>query len=321
MMLTRTSLGAAMACCLTCVLTAASAPRPFLPPVAPPSRQPAPLVLLDVGVEDTDGRAVTGLTRDDFEIIAGGATRPIESFAAGQERPLSLVLLVDVTVSMEATTKLSVLRTGVEKWFVDKLAPRDRVQVGSVARRTSIGPAFSGSPKALLAAVRQAFDPREEDTLGPSPIWDGIDLAVAALAKAEGRRAVVLVTDGRATGNRLSPEAATVRAMAESVAVSVVGEDWEMTIRQDANTGVRVRPGVALERIASATGGLYLPDHTNPSAPGPILERLLADLHARYTLGFTPPVRDGKLHELDVRVRRPGLKLRTRRQYSAPADQ
>ncbi len=207
------------------------------------------------------------------------------------------MLLFDVTVSMDSTAKRNIVRTGVEKWFVDRLAPRDRVHVGSFARQTSIGPAISGNPKVLLSAVRKALDPRDEDTLGPSPIWDAIDLAVAALANAEGRRAIVLVTDGRATGNRLSPEEAATRAAAEGVAVSVVGEDWEMTIRQDANTGVRVRPGVALARIASATGGLYLPDRSNPPAPGPILERLLADLHGRYTLGFTPPVRDGKLHD------------------------
>ena len=297
--------------CLTCVLTAAS---------SPPLPQPSPIVMVDVGVEDADGHPVTGLTQDEFQIIAGGAARPIESFAAGQERPLSLVLLFDVTISMEALTERKMVRTGVEKWFVDKLAPHDRVQVGSIARRTSIGPVISSNRKVLLSAVRQALDPREEDTYGPSPIWDGIDLAVAALAKAEGRRAVVLVTDGRATGNRLNPEAAAVRAMAEGVVVSVLGEDWEMTIRQDATTGVRVRPGVALDRIANATGGLYLRDRAMPSAPGPILERLLADLHARYTLGFTPPVRDGKLHDLDIRIRRPGLKVRTRRQYAAPGE-
>ena len=303
------SLLIAMTSWLTCVLAAA-------PSV--PTRAPA--VLLDVAVGDTDGHVVAGLTRDDFEIIAGGVACPIESFAAGQEQPLSLVLLFDATTSMDSTTKRSVVRVGVEKWFVDRLAPRDRVHVGAFANRTSIGPAISNNPKALLSAVHKALDPREADTLGPSPIWDAVDAAVAALANAEGRRAVVLVTDGRATGNRLTPEEAAFRAAAAGVAVSVVGEDWEMTIRQDANTGVRVRPGVALERMANATGGLYLPDRANPPAPGPILERLLEDLHARYTLGFTPPVRDGKLHELDVRVKRPGLKLRARRLYTAPAE-
>jgi hypothetical protein len=219
---------------------------------------------------------------------------------------------------METMTKRSVVRNGVEKWFVDRLSPQDRVHVGSFARQTSIGPSITGNPKALLSAVGKALDPRESDTLGPSPIWDAIDLAVTAIARTEGRRAVLLVTDGRGTGNRLSPEEAATRAAAEGVAVSVVGEDWDMTIRQDGNIGVRVRPGIALERIATATGGLYLPDRSNPAAPGPIFERLLADLHGRYTLGFTPPVRDGKLHELEVRVKRPGMKPRARRWYAAP---
>ena len=108
------------------------------------------------------------------------------------------------------------------------------------------------------------------------------------------------------TGNRQGPEEPGARAIAAGVVVSVVGEDWEMTLRQDATTGVRVRPGVALEWIANATGGLYVHDGATPSAPGPILERLLADLHERYTLGFTAPVRDGKAHPLEVRVKRPG---------------
>jgi VWFA-related protein len=282
--------------------------------------QRVPLVLLDVAVEDSDAQLVTTLTRDDFEIVTEGASRPIESFDADRARPLSLVLLFDVSASMETMSKWKVVRDGVEKWFVDRLSPRDRVHVGSFAKQTLIGPPLSGNPKAVFSAVGKALDPREADTLGPSPIWDAIDLAVATLARTEGRRAVLLITDGRATGNRLSPEDAAARAAAEGVAVSVVGEDWEMTIRQDGNTGVRVRPGIALERIATVTGGLYLPDRSNPSAPGPIFERLLADLRGRYTLGFTPPARDGKLHQVDVHVRRPGLKLRVRRLYAAPAE-
>jgi VWFA-related protein len=285
---------------------------------APPQRPP--IVLLDVAVESAGGHVVTGLTRDDFEIVTGGDTRPIESFAAGKDQPLSLVLLFDVTSSMEAVVKRSVVRSGVEKWFVDRLAPQDRVQVGTFAKQISIAPPISGNPRALLGAVRKALDPREADTLGPSPIWDAVDNAVTALAHAPGRRAVLLVTDGRGTGNRLGPEDAGRRAAAEGVAVSVVGEDWEMTLRQDGRTGVRVMPGVALEWITSTTGGLYLRDRSNPAEPGQLLERLLADIHERYTLGFTPPMQDGKTHILDVRVNRPGLKLRSRRTFVAPAE-
>jgi VWFA-related protein len=295
-----------------CVVVVLAAARP-----APPR---APLVMVDVAVEGTDGKRVTGLTRDDFEIVADSAARPVESFAAGREQPLSVVLLLDASISLEYMLERKALRSAIEKWFVDRLAPQDRVQVGSFNRQIAIGPPIVASPRALLAAVRTALDPRDQDAFGPSPIWDAVDSAVAALAQAGGRRAVLLVTDGRATGNRHGPEESGARASAAAVTVSVLGEDWEMTLRQDGKTGVVVRPGVALEWIANATGGVYVQDNATPAAPGPILERLLADLHERYTLGFTAPVHDGKAHPLEVRVKGPGLKVRTRRSYVAPAE-
>jgi VWFA-related protein len=287
---------------------------------AAPSAQRAPLVLVDVAVEGANGQIVTGLTRDDFQISTGGLTRPIESFASARELPLSLVVLFDISASMDSTLKRNVIRSGVEKGFVDRLAPRDRVHVGAFGKQISIGPPIVGNPRALIAAVRRALDPREADRLGPSPIWDAVDSAVTALAQADGRRAVLLVTDGRGTGNRHSPEDVATRAALSGVAVSVLGEDFEMTLRQDANTGVRVRPGVALRYIASATGGLYVSDDGAAPAPGPMLVRLLDDLHGRYTLGFAPAMRDGKAHTLYIKINRPGVTLRARRMYVAPAE-
>jgi Ca-activated chloride channel homolog len=292
----------------------------FAVSLAAPRQSPvSPLVLVDVAVESANGQPVVGLTKEDFAVTAGGATRPIELFAAGAEQPLSLVLLFDISASLDGVTSRNEVSTSVEKWFLHRLAARDRVHVGSFARQIVIGPPLPGSSKDLIAAIRKPLDPREADTLGPSPVWDALASAVATIANAEGRRAVLLVTDGRATGNRLSLEEAEAQAISAGVAVSVVGEDREMTIAQDATTGVRVRPGLALARIASTTGGLYLPDPGPPVSPGEILARLLADLRGRYTLGFMPPTRDGKPHELDVRVNRPGLTLRARRFYVAPA--
>ncbi len=225
---------------------------------AAPRQSPAPpLVLVDVAVENADGQPLTDLTKADFAIAAGGATPPIEFFAAGPEQPLSLVLLFDASASVNHVTRRDDGRKSIETWFVPRLTPRDRVHVGSFARQIAIGPPLAGNPKELLPVIRKALDPRAADTYGPSPIWDAVAAAVETLATTEGRRAVLLLTDGRATGNRLSMEEAAALAAAAGVAVSVVGEDWEMTIQQDAQTGVRVRPGVALERMANITGGLY----------------------------------------------------------------
>ena len=101
-----------------------------------PAARQAPLVLIDVGVEDADGRTIAGLTRDDFEIVSDDAVRPLELFAAGKEQPLSLVVLVDASVSMESRVKRSALREELERRLPLLLAPHDRVQAGAFARRS-----------------------------------------------------------------------------------------------------------------------------------------------------------------------------------------
>jgi VWFA-related protein len=281
------------------------------------ARQSEPLVLIDVGVEELSGQRVLNLTQDSFQILHQGTSRPIQSFTAPRQQSLSLVLLFDITASMESSIERKDLRAAVEEWFLGKITPEDRVIVGTFGRQIAIGPPIVGNPRRLQAAVRAALEPREIEAIGPSPIWDAVDRAVTALEGSPGRRAILLVTDGRATGNRLGPEEAATRAAEAGVLVSVLGEDWEMTLRQDEKTGIRVRPGVALEWIATKTGGLYLSDDHVTTTTGEVLDRLLADLRERYTLGFVPQVRNGQPQAFEVRVDRPGLKIRTRSTYTA----
>jgi len=286
--------------------------------LAATSAQDARLLFVDVAVEAPDGQLVSGLTREDFDLtIAGGATA-IESVAAGDEQPLSLVLLVDATASIEVDVGRDLIRKAIEKSFVPKLTATDRVQVGSFARQIKIGPPIVNDPRSVQAAIGKALALPKADTFGPSAIWDAVALAVETLKDAPGRRAIILLTDGRATGNRLGVEAVAARAAAAGVMVNVVGEDSEIVLRQDANTGVRVRPGVALEFIANATGGLYVPDTASPAVPGPVLEKVLADLHGRYTLAFASP--GGQPQTVNVTVKRPAVKIRVSRPRTSPTS-
>ena len=196
------------------------------------------------------GRRVTGLTRDDFEIVAGGAARPVESFAAGKEQPLSLVLLLDASASLEFMVERKVLRAAIEKWFVGQLAPQDRVQVGSFAKQISIGPALAGNPRSAprgrtdgARSARRGYA-RPLPDLGRGRRRRGGARAGERPARSSARDRR---TSARATGK--GPKESGARAIAAGVVVNVVGEDWEMTLRQDGTTGVRVRPGVALEWI------------------------------------------------------------------------
>ena len=202
--------------------------------------------------------------------------------------------------------------------MLPKLTATDRVQAGSFAKQIKIGPPIVNDQRSLQAAIGKALDLPKADTFGPSAIWDAVALAVETLKNAPGRRAIILLTDGRATGNRLDVEAVAARAAAAGVIVNVVGEDSEIVLRQDATTAVRVRPGVALEFIANATGGLYAPDTASPAVPGPVLEKVLADLHERYTLAFAAP--GGQPPTVNVTVKRPGVKIRVSRPRTSPTS-
>jgi hypothetical protein len=102
--------------------------------------------------------------------------------------------------------------------------------------------------------------------LGGSPAWDAVDAAVDLLQSQRGRRAIVLVTDGRSTGNVHSLGEATDRAQATGVSVFIVGLGLDETFYQGWNVALpketqraRVRPAAPLELLASATGGAYAP--------------------------------------------------------------
>jgi Ca-activated chloride channel family protein len=164
--------------------------------------------------------------------------------------------------------------------------------------------------------------------LGPWPIWDAVDTAVASLEVEPGRRAVVLLTDGRSTGNVHGLEEVLQRAVRSAVAVSIIGEDSPQVIEQDGGRAARIRPGAGLQWLAENTGGGF----TTVAVPamgvtsGAGVERLIgraivrafAELHHAYTIGFSPTRVDGQWHPVDVRVKRPGVTVRARKAYVAP---
>jgi VWFA-related protein len=224
-----------------------------------PARQSQGLVFVDVAVERADGRLETGLKQDAFEIVAGGSTCPVQFFAVG-DRGLSLVLLIDVSVSMKSSPiDPGELKEAAEKSVVNRLGSSDRARIGSIAREPFLSQQFTSDPRQLRTALGTATDPDDANTYGPSPVWDAAYAGITALSTAEGRRALVLMTDGRATGNRHSPEEVAAHAVRTNVSINSVGLDRELIIPQGGGTAARVRPGATQRWLATITGGQYVP--------------------------------------------------------------
>ena len=141
-------------------------------------------------------------------------------------------------------------RDAVIRAITDHLDEADEVRVATFGERFLISPAWLRTPKELL----QAFNGIMQSG-GPSPIWDALYQTVGVLEEAPGKRAVLLISDGRASGNVRSFQEALARVRDSRVIVYVAALDaaYNREINKD-------RPGDPTERLralARATGGGY----------------------------------------------------------------
>jgi VWFA-related protein len=81
----------------------------------------------------------------------------------------------------------------------------------------------------------------------------------------------------------------------------------------------RTRPDRNLRKLAEETGGGYF-ELKKTDDLGPTFTRVAQELHATYTLGFTPTLMDNKEHKLEVRLKQPGMTARARKTYIASDD-
>ena len=274
--------------------------------------QTPPADLVPIHVSVTGGG---DLTKDDFEVSVDGKPVPIVSFAP-PPTTATIVLLLDKSASMAVYGDID---EEIGKSFAPALKAGDRARVGGLANKLVLAPAFSADVREVVSAGRKAVSFRKEDKFGASPIWDAIDQTVEQLESENGLRAIILVTDGKATGNMKSLLTVADRAAFAGVVVDVLSESRPMIIRQSETMAARIRPGLPLELIARVTGGTIVPEDPGPNmelpVPGPIIKKFVDDLHGMYTLGIAPSGPSGSLHRIGVRMTRQGLTARARSAY------
>jgi Ca-activated chloride channel family protein len=311
--MTRLRTGLTVAACL--VAAAVAAQQPVF-------RGSGDVVRVFSTVTDRDGRLVTTLGRDDFDVRDEGKPQPITQFD-NTPQPVRLVVMLDVSGSMEGNLQL--LREAADELFT-RLRPDDVARVGSFGFDVDVGSGFTHESRELRAALPRSIAPD-----APTPLWRAVDQAITAFGAEKDMRSVVLVlSDGKDSGpisfrqRNVSQAEVIERARREDVMVYGIG----MRSR-----GRRLPPGLgpgglqaALEAdlpdaglalVAEQTGGGYVEIRPNQDL-GAAFARVAEELHSQYLIGFVPPRKDGKVHEVDVRVGQRGLKARARKTYVAP---
>jgi Ca-activated chloride channel homolog len=259
------------------------------------------LVNVGVTVAGTKQRLVTDLTVNDFAVYEDGKPQPIFAFASGAESgpPLHVGVLLDVSASQELD--LGFTQKAVIKFltFIDFAS---QVRGGRYAQ--------SDFPR-LVKRVRDLT------AGGETALYDAIGVYLDGASEQDGRKIMVLYTDGGDTQSSLSLDSLMKLLKASDVTVYAIGalekQPFKAALIQRA----------LLADIAEATGGTaFFP--SNVKDLDRIYEQVLGEVRAQYTLGYlsTNEKADGSWRKVDVRITRAdakGLHIRARKGYYAPS--
>ncbi|HIM51225.1 MAG TPA: VWA domain-containing protein [Acidobacteria bacterium] len=298
---TRTPAAIVLATCVAAVVVVAQQPQ------TPVFRSGTEIVDLYVTVTDQNGRLVPSLLQEDFEILDEGVVQEIVLFE-NEVRPITVVVMLDTSASM--TPSLDLLMAGAEQ-FIIRMLPDDRGKVGAFNDKIQILPEaeFIGNRDALIRALdRLQFG-------NPTRLYDAIGASVDSLQGIEGRKVALIFTDGEDTQHQIGWRDALNMALREEVMLYTIG--LEMNYHNGIRF-VRSRPDGRLKTFAEETGGGYF-ELKDTDELGPTFTRVAQELHSQYVVGFAPSVQDGKVHQLEVRVRQRGMTARARKTYTAPS--
>ena len=265
------------------------------------------IVSLFVTVADAQGRLVPDLVKDDFEILDNDKPQPIIYFE-NVIQPISVVVMLDTSGSM--TGSIALLKEGAEQ-FLLRLLPADQGRVGAFNDKIQImGTHFTKNRDELISEVK------ELDYGNGTRLWDAALTSLEELHGIEGRRVVLVFTDGDDTESRARLGNVIDKARVDDAMVYAIGLESNYFNGQRM---VRSEPDGGLKKIADETGGGYF-ELKKTADLAPTFTRVAQELHAQYVMGFTPTQLDGKIHKLSVRLKKPGMTARARRSYLAAPD-
>ena len=257
-------------------------------------------------VVDPSGRLVPDLEQGDFQILDNGKPADVTLFS-NESQPFTAVVMLDTSASMTANLKL--LNRAAEQ-FLLRLLPVDRAQVGAFNDKIQLSGTFTNNRDELIGALNDLYFGN------PTRLNDGIAAGLDALRGIDGRRVVLVFTDGEDTSSKLGFKTVLEQARDEEVMVYAIGLESEFF---NGMRIVKTRPSRDLRKIADETGGGYF-ELLKTVELAPTFSRVAQELRSQYLIGFAPAALDGKVHKLEVKVTKPGMTVRARRSYLAAPD-
>ncbi len=273
------------------------------------------MVNMVVAITTEKGEPATDLGKGDFEIIENGQPQQV-TFAGSDNVPFNLAILLDLSGSTQPDR---VAMISAAKRFVSLAGPQDRVAVYALADDSfHVISNLTSDSKKLLDTIE-----RLPDVAGASPLYDAIVLAYAEdLSKRPGERnALVVISDGidnqvsrqnrpsKVKFKRLLKAAEEMHALVYPVFLlsgERFGRNWSKKARRN------------MEELVDASGGRLFPAESIQDLE-PVFPLVEAELRSVYSVAYYPEDQNfgGGWRSVQVKVKRPGMKVRARPGYYA----
>lgn len=298
---------------------AAPPPRPAPPAASEPGipvfATEVRMVNLAVSVVDSGGRPALGLKLEDFEVREGGVVQTLARAESG-EAAFNLALLLDLSGSTKGYREAM---KEVARRFAGIARSQDKVAVYALGNSLFYVLSRLTNDRQALAEKIDSIPPVE----GQTPLYDTIFLSCAEelLDRSDERNALIVITDG--VDSSLSKIPTQGRSLITPGALRDAASRMNVLI-YPVLTGTDDWPLFAaaarrnLTQLAQASGGRTF-EAKSIEAMEPVYEQVAEELRSVYTLAYYPRNQnfDGRWRRVEVRVKTPGLRVRTREGYYA----
>jgi len=275
-------------------------------PPGPTFKSGTQIVSLFVTVADLQKRLVPGLAKEDFDVFDNEKPQPLIYFD-NSVHPINVVVMLDTSGSMTLTIDL--LKQAAEQFLI-RLLPDDKARVGAFNDKIQINARWSSDRDQMITDVKNL------DYGNGTRLWDAVGASLDELKGIDGRKVVLVFTDGDDTESKISLGNVIERARVDEVMIYAIGLESNYFNGQ---RQVRTKPDSGLRKIADETGGGYF-ELTKASDLAPTFTKVAQELHSQYVIGFAPTQLDNKVHKLVVKMKQPGMTARARRSYLAAGD-
>ncbi len=264
-----------------------------------------------------EGKRVLDLRPEDFEVVDDRAPQSLVTFALG-DIPFTAVVLIDASASMAGEKLQSAMEGAVS--FVEGMQELDQAKVMVFSDRLLNTTPFSNVEEVITAGLATAR------AAGGTALHDYLYVALKLIEQRQGRRVIVLLSDGVDSHSVLEMQDVADRARRSQALIywirlrragSAEADDQSVRLSSAWRTSSEYRDQFQLlKQTITRSGGSILSIESTDQIEGVFLN-ILRELREQYVLGYYPSNsrNDGEWHKVEVKVARPGVEVRVAEGY------